>query len=632
MRPAAFAELIENEGSDHQTDARKPFRLRAEAALGFLIELPAALLIVAETAILFVGVIFRYLLNQPLVWSDELASILFVWLAMLGAASALRRGVHMRMTALLRPSPPWLARKLDAFALTMPILFLGLLIGPSIDYANDQWIAETPALGLPETVRAAAIPAGCVLMLAMAVLQLLRHKWLDVAIPAMFAGAIAVALHFTAQPIIALGNWNLFLFFALMLGIGVLSSVPIAFCFGLSTVAYLLTTSYTPLEIVAGRIHEGTSSIILLAIPLFILLGHFMVTTSMAKVMVEFLAALIGHVRGGLSYVLLASIVLVSGISGAKTADMAAVAPILFPEMKRRGIHEGELVSLLAASGAMAETIPPSIVLIIIGSVAGVSIADMFTGGLLPGVFLALGLAFVARRRMIETVDVVRNRAPVKTVLRKLIIALPALTLPVVVMLSVVKGIATATEVSTIGLVYTVLVGVLVYRRFEVRRLYSMLVETAALSGAILFIIGCATAMAWALTQSNFSHTLALTMSSLSGGGTGFLLISIAVFVVLGSILEGIPAMVLFGPLLFPVARQFGVHEVHYAIVIILAMGIGLFAPPFGLGYYAACTIGRVHPDAGLSRIWPYLAVLVAGVVIIAMVPWLATGFLTKTR
>src|SRR5258706_13198639 len=155
-----------------------------------------------------------------------------------------------------------------------------------------------------------------------------------------------------------------------------------------------------------------------------------------------------------------------------------------------------------------------------------------------------------------------------------------------------------------------------------------MLVDTAALSGAILFIIGTATGMSWALTQAGFSHSVAEAVTSVPGGKYGFLLVSIAAFIVLGSVLEGIPAMVLFAPLLFPVAKAIGVHEVHYAMVIILAMGIGLFAPPFGLGYYAACPIGRVHPAVAVRRIWPYPAVLLVGVPIVAFLPCFSIGLL----
>jgi tripartite ATP-independent transporter DctM subunit len=299
---------------------------------------------------------------------------------------------------------------------------------------------------------------------------------------------------------------------------------------------------------------------------------------------------------------------------------------VLFPEMRKRGADEGELVAILSASGAMSETIPPSLVLITIGSVTGVSIAALFTGGLLPGLVLALTLGVVAWRR--SRGEAVAARASGADIRRSLWAACPALLLPFVIRSSVIEGVATATEVSTIGIVYAVAAGLLIYRQFDWRRLYPMLLETASLSGAILLIIGTATAMAWALTQSGFSRQLAGAMARMPGGGLGFLLISIVAFVILGSVLEGIPAIVLFGPLLFPIARAAGVNEVHYAMVVILAMGIGLFAPPLGVGYYSACAIGRVSPDAGMRRIGPYLLALLAGLLLIAAVPWLSTGFL----
>jgi tripartite ATP-independent transporter DctM subunit len=205
--------------------------------------------------------------------------------------------------------------------------------------------------------------------------------------------------------------------------------------------------------------------------------------------------------------------------------------------------------------------------------------------------------------------------------------ALPALLLPFVIRAAVVYGVATATEVSTLGIAYSFVVGVLVYRQMPWRRLVPVLVETATLTGAILFIIATATAMAWALTQSGFSNTLAEGMAAL-GGPTAFLAVSMLAFIVLGSVLEGIPAIVLFGPLLFPIARQMGVHEVHYAMVVVLSMGIGLFAPPFGVGYYAACAIGRIEPSAGMKPIVGYLLALFAGLLVVAFVPWLSTFLL----
>jgi tripartite ATP-independent transporter DctM subunit len=596
--------------------------------LGLATEPLAAVVVVAEVLVLLTGVVSRFVFNHPLTWSDELASIMFLWLAMLGAAIAQRRGQHMRMTALIGMCSGSLRDTLETAGAAAPALFLLLILVPSYHFAEDQTFVHTPALGLNDAIRAAALPVGVVLMLMASLVRSADRGWRNILFAITVIAVLAGVLYVLGPWIKLIGNWNLVIFFAVLLGLGVLAGVPIAFCFGLSTVSYLLLTTTTPIEVIPGRIDEGVSSLILLAVPLFILLGYLIVMMRMSTAMVNFLAALVGHVEGGLAYVLLGAMLLVSGISGAKTADMAAVAPVLFPDMKKRGIHEGELVSLLAASGAMAETIPPSIVLIIIGSVTGVSIAALFTGGIMPGIVLALALAIIARRRMAESTTVERGATSAREIGRTFLIAAPALMLPIIIRAAVMEGVATATEVATIGIAYAIVIGILFYRSFNWREFYPALVGTAALSGTILFIIGAATCMSWALTQSNFSHALAAALANAPGGRYGFLIGSILLFIVLGSVLEGIPAMVLFGPLLFPVAKQLGVHEVHYAMVVILAMGIGLFAPPFGLGYYAACSIGQVDPTAGLRRIWSYLAALVVGLIVVAFVPWISTGFL----
>ena len=197
----------------------------------------------------------------------------------------------------------------------------------------------------------------------------------------------------------SLGNLNLILFFIGLVGATVLAGVPIAIAFAAGTFAYMVFTTDVPMLLFVGRFYEGMSHLILLAIPLFVFLGLLIEMTGMARAMVDFLASLLGHVRGGLSYVLVGAMYLVSGISGSKAADMAAVAPALFPEMIKRGSEPGDLVALLSATGAQTETVPPSLVLITIGSVTGVSIGALFTGGLLPSLVLAIGLCLVIRRR-----------------------------------------------------------------------------------------------------------------------------------------------------------------------------------------------------------------------------------------
>jgi tripartite ATP-independent transporter DctM subunit len=602
---------------------------RLDAALALITEVPAALLVAVEIIVLFAGVLARYVFHRPLVWSDELATLLFLWLAMLGAVIALRRGEHMRLTAIVAMAPPRWRPFLDSLAAMIVAVFVLMILGPAQTYIEDEWAILTPALEIHNSVRVASIGVGAVLMMVIALARLAERSSAKHVIGALAViAAVAVALWFAKPSLLALGNYNLVVFFVVLVALCVAMGVPIAFAFGVATLAYLALMTRVPLTVVVSRMDEGMSGIILLSVPLFVFLGVLIEMTGLARAMVDFLASLLGHVRGGLAYVLLGAMYLVSGISGSKAADMAAVAPVLFPEMKRRGARPGELVALLASSGAMSETIPPSLVLITIGSVTGVSIAALFTGGLLPALVLALALVVVAHfRSKGEDLSGV-TRAPLSLVAKTLVIALPALALPFLIRAAVVEGIATATEVSTIGVFYTIVAGLLIYRQFDWRRLYPMLVETASLSGAILLIIGTATGMAWALTQSGFSRQLAATMAGVPGGQGGFLAISIVAFAVLGSVLEGIPAIVLFGPLLFPASRALGIHDVHYAMVVILAMGIGLFAPPFGVGFYAACAIGRVAPDEAMGRVWTYLAALLAALIVVAAVPWISIGFL----
>jgi len=599
---------------------------RIENGLRVAVEAPTAALVLAEIVVLLAGVVSRFVFHHPFVWSDELASILFLWLAMLGAVIALQRMQHMRLTAVIGRFSPAPRDHVEVLAVMVPALFLLLLLPISIDYAADEFYIETPALGLSNIVRAGAIPVGVVLMLASCLLRLARLRLKPLLAVAAILAALAMGLWIATPLLKTIGNWNLAFFFVVLLSAGVLLGVPIGFAFGTVTLAFLMCVTHVPLTVVVSRMDEGMSGLVLLAVPLFVFLGLLIDMTGMARAMVAFLAGLLGHVRGGLYYVLLGAMYLVSGISGSKAADMAAVAPVLFPEMKRRGSNDGEMVSILSASGAMSETIPPSLVLITIGSVTGVSIAALFTGGLLPSLVLAIALGVVAWSR--SRGEKPGERASRREIGRTFMVALPALLLPFVIRSAVVEGVATATEVSTIGIAYATVCGLAIYRQFDWKKLYPMLLDTACLSGAILLIIGTATSMAWALTQSGFSRQLAQAMASVPGGGFGFLMISIAAFVVLGSVLEGIPAIVLFGPLLFPIAKAAHVNEVHYAMVVILAMGVGLFAPPLGVGYYAACAIGQVSPDAGMKRIWPYLAALLVGLVAVAAIPWLSTGFL----
>jgi len=576
------------------------------------------------------GVVSRYLFHHALVWTDELATIIMLWLSMLGAVIAWRRSEHMRLTALARAIGGRASQWFDAVVALIVAGFALEMLPASQKLFVADLIDVTSVLNLPRSWIIAAIFVGMLLLLVLSITRLLD---LDrgIVVRVLAVGAIVVAAFFFARPFFAtLGNINLVIFFFFIVGGAIAIGTPIAFAFGFGTLTYILFATNVPLEVVVSRMDEGASNIVLLAIPMFILLGYLIVSGGIAQRLVNALASLVGHLRGGLGIVLVFAMYVVSGISGSKTADMAAVAPVLFPEMRRRGSEPNDLVAMLASAGAMAETIPPSLVLIIIGSVTGVSIGALFTAGLMPALLAAVCLLVVILVRSRGDKVELAKRATLREIGVAMFGAIPGFALPFLIRAAVLGGVATATEVSTVGIVYTLLVGAVLYRELKWNAIYPVLRETVALTGAIMLIIATATAMGWALTQSGFAQQLTEALSHAPGGAVGFMALSVLLFIVLGSVLEGIPAVVLFGPLLFPIAKNFGIDEVQYAMVAILGMGVGLFAPPLGFGYYAACALGKVSPDNAMGRMVPYLSSIVVALVIVAAVPWFSTGFLHR--
>jgi tripartite ATP-independent transporter DctM subunit len=593
------------------------------------VEAVCAVLLLAIVSLLLAGVASRYVFSTPVIWIDEVVSISFIWIAMLGSAIAIHRNEHLRLTAALVLLPPAMQGYVRALALVAMAAFLGALLPPAFEYVKSESVVISAALNIPNSYRVAGIPTGILLMLALVVAFAFRSaRKRELAVAVAVVGALGLALWLLSPQLLALGNANLAIFLVALVAVCLAAGVPIAFCFGLGTLCYLAFSTEIPLLVMIGRMDEGMSNMALVSVPIFVLLGCVLDATGMGKAIVDFVASLLGHVRAGMSYVLLGSLFLVSGISGSKVSDMATVAPALFPEMKRRGHKPPEMIALLATGAAMADTVPPSIVLIVLGSVAGVSIAGLFTSGVVVAAVLLVALAVLARwKARGESLHGVK-RAPFAVVRKVALIAAPALVLPFLIRGAVGGGVATATEVSTIAVLYTMVIGLWLYGGFSRRIFYAMLVETAALTGAILLILGTALALAWAITQSGVAQQLAAVMTTLPGGSASFLLVTIAVFLVLGCLLEGLPAILVLAPLMFPIARKLGIHDVHYSMVVVTAMNIGLMMPPIGIGFFIACRIGEVHPDEAMGAIWPYILALLAGLGFIAAIPQISTAVL----
>lgn len=620
--------------SERQTPADMPFAAETlEARPGSWLMKPveaiAAGLLVAIMGLLLAGVISRYVFALPVIWIDEASSTCFLWLAMLGSAIAVDRNEHLRLTLFLEKLPERWQRFLNAFALLAVAAFLAGLMLPAYEYAQDEWFITTAALNIPNTFRVAAMPIGIAMMLAIVLFHIFRKSDLpNILMAAAVIAAISAVLWYFSPALIKAGNVKIVLFLVVFVAACLVAGVPIAFCFGIGTLSYFTFATPAPNMVMIGRMDEGMSGIILLSVPVFVLLGCILDATGIGKAIVDFLASCLGHARAGMSYVLLGSLFIVSGISGSKVSDMATVAPALFPEMKRRGHSPKEMTALLATGAAMADTVPPSIVLIVLGAAAGVSIAGLFTAGFTVAMVLLAALAILARwKARHEDLSGVK-RSSLSLIGRTLVVALPALVLPFLIRSAVAGGVATATEVSTLAVVYALFIGILLYGGISLRRMYAMFVETAALTGAILIILGTALSMAWVITQAGVAQSVAGAMAGLPGGWIAFMALSIVVYMVLGCILEGLPAIVLMAPLTFPIAKSLGINDIHYSMVIVTAMNIGLMTPPIGIGFYLACRIGSVSPDEAIGAIWPYLVALIAGLIVIAAVPWISLGFL----
>lgn len=590
------------------------------------LEFLSAVLLVVIITFLFIGVVARYVFSIPIVWIDEVVSLSFLWLAMLGTAIAMHRNEHLRLSLFLDMMPKQIQGFVHALALVSIAAFLIALIHPAVIYAQEEWFVKSPALNIPNTYRVSALAFGIIAMLAILVTYATqtvskRNLLGAITVVALVAGGCWLG----SGSLTELGLYNIIFFLVILVALCLVAGVPIAFCFGLGALSYLAFATSVPLMVVIGRMDEGMSSLILVSVPIFVLLGCILDATGMGKAIVDFLASLLGHIKAGMSYVLLGSLFIVSGISGSKVSDMATIAPALFPEMKRRGHKPKEMIALLATGAAMADTVPPSIVLIVLGSVAGVSIAGLFQSGVVIAMVLLVALAVLARwKARHEIMDQVK-RSSTSVIGKTLLIATPALVLPFLIRSAVGGGVATATEVSTIAVLYAMIIGQVLYGGLGWRKIYNMLVETAALSGAILLILGTASAMAWAITQSGVVQSLSQFLTTLPGGVVSFMIVTILIFLILGCLLEGLPAILILAPIMFPIARKLGIHDIHYSMVVVTAMNIGLMMPPIGVGFFVACRIGNSSPDEVMGAIWPYILALIAGLAIIAAVPWLST-------
>ena len=589
----------------------------------------AAFLLAADLVVVCGSVLLRFCFNAPVEWSDDVARGLMVGSAFFGAASALARGENVGVSFFRDLAPVRLRALVDAASALLVVLISAYVAYNAIKLGSLT-AGQTTGSGLPLELTFYPMGVGALFMTVFAIDQLCARP-----LPDIVRGLVAVAVvtglylawdYLSPATVPSAGTLMLIGFFATLVG-----GLPIGFALALAALIFIWVEGALPGVIFAQQMARGIDNFVLLAIPFFILVGYLMEANGMSVRLIELLQRGVGRMRGGLNVVMVASMVLFSGISGSKMADVAAVGSVLIPAARRSKQNPGGAVALLAASAVMAETIPPCINLIILGFVANLSIGGLFVAGLLPAALMALVLIAVSiifGKTPAETPADAENIEPQIPVSGLWSGAIASFGLIFMIFFGFKSGFATATEISAFAVAYALVVGSVVFRELSFTSAAHSFVQGATRAGLVLFIVAAAQSLAFTLTLQQVPHAVGDFMLGLSktSGTWLFILLAIGVLIVMGSVLEGAAALIIFGPLLLPVAVQLGIDPLHFGVVLVIAMGIGLFAPPLGLGLYGACLIGNVPIEQTVKPIMGYLGLLFLCLLVIAFVPWLSTA------
>ena len=415
---------------------------------------------------------------------------------------------------------------------------------------------------------------------------------------------------------ILFGSFALFLIFG----------VPIAFSVGLS-VLIIMTMSGMPLMVLAQKILHAADSFSLLAIPLFVLSGELMNRGGLTIRLVQFAHSVIGHIRGGLGQTSVLASMIFAGISGSAVADSTAIGSILIPAMNKKNYHPGFSAALNAASSCIGPIIPPSIIMILYGSITETSIGGLFLAGVIPGFLIGLGMLVVvyifASPKYHPKLEK-EKRVPFLQVLKELVFALPALIMPLIIILGVISGVFTATEAGGVAVVYAFLVGKFYYKAFEMKDIPSMLITSASTTAMVMSIIVFAYAFGWFLAWQMFPSAVVEFFGHLTQNKYLFLLIIIAFLLLLGTVMEVLAIATIFGPLLNFMGQQYGFHPIYFGIMMIIVMQSGGTTPPVGILLNISCGLAQVKTSQVMVYLWPFIAVMILVVVLMMIFPSIA--------
>ncbi|MCG6931145.1 MAG: TRAP transporter large permease [Desulfofustis sp.] len=411
--------------------------------------------------------------------------------------------------------------------------------------------------------------------------------------------------------------------------------IPIAFVFGVGSIIYFIFISDIPITMIGQQLYNGVDSFVLLAIPFFILAGQLMNRTGITKDLVDFVQVLVGRLPGALAQVNIVVSILFAGLTGAAVADTAAIGSILIPAMKKEGYSASYSAAVTTASSIIGPIIPPSIIMVIYGTITGESIGALFMAGFVPGVLIGLGLMILALFFAIKDKHP-RRTEPVSRaeIFKRTKAAIIGLIMPIIILGGIISGKFTATEAASLACMYAFLVGIVIYRSLSIKDILDSLLECAVVSSVILLIISTAKLFGMVLTIEQIPGQIAEIMLSITENKIMFLLLVNLFLLFMGMIMETGANIILLAPILLPLAIKYGVNPLHFALIMIVNVNIGLTTPPLGVCLFTAAPIAKTSYESIALKVMPFVAMEILVLMVITYVPEIVlivprlTGFL----
>jgi len=567
------------------------------------------------------GVVSRYLEGSPLAWTDEVAGYLFVALTFLGAASGVYRGDHPRITVLVDRLPkPW-RRAADAVAVGASLGLLVVLVQYGTSAAFDATDVTMTSLAVSQAWAYFVIPIASALM----AIFLLRNLLLSGA--GLREAAIVIA---TSVGLWGLGSLEptgigIYVYLVGALFVTLLLGIPVGFALSVTSLLVLNATGL-PLDVVPQRLFDGTSSVILLAIPLFMLTGTIMSSGGMAERLAAFATCLFGWIRGGLGIADIAASVVFADISGSAVADSAAIGSIMIPQMERRGYSLEFASALQAAAGSLGLMFPPSSTMIVYAWITNISVTALFLHSFVPGLLVAVSFSLVvyafARRRGYPR----EAGLSAGLVLRTTRSSFLALLTPVIILVAILGGYTTPGEAGVVAAVYSLVVSVALYRQLPPGRLYGVTLEAALSASRVTLIIAAATLLSWVITTFQGPQKISAMLIGLTTNPTIMLILLNLLMVVLHTMLEGISTILVLVPAILPMMRSLHIDPIVFGVILAQNSALGLLFPPLGFNLYVISSISGVAVERVAVAVIPFVAILALDILALVLVPQIATA------